>query len=80
MSVWDFFISQFGKNLAEESAISALFGSWLSTILLLPFGILLTKRATTGMGIFNIDTFFENIYKFFNKIKNVELKNANIDT
>ena len=64
-----FFISQFGKNLAEESAISALFGSWLSTILLLPLGFLLTKRATTGMGIFNIDTFFENIFKIFKKFK-----------
>lgn len=64
-----FFISQFGKNLSEESAISALFGSWLSTILLLPFGILLTKRATTGMGIFNIDTVFENIFKIFKKFK-----------
>jgi lipopolysaccharide export system permease protein len=64
-----FFISQFGKNLAEESAISALLGSWLSTILLLPFGFLLTKRATTGMGIFNIDTFFENIFKIFKKFK-----------
>ncbi len=67
--VFYFFISQFGKNLAEESAISALLGSWLSTILLLPFGIFLTKRATTGMGIFNIDTVFENIFNFFKKFK-----------
>lgn len=64
-----FFISQLGKNLAEESAISTLFGSWLSTIILLPFGFFLTKRATTGMGIFNIDTFFENILKIFKKNK-----------
>ncbi len=63
-----FFISQLGKNLAEESAISALFGSWLSTLILLPFGLLLTRRATKGMGIFNIDAVFENIQKFFNKI------------
>jgi lipopolysaccharide export system permease protein len=63
-----FFISQFGKNLSEESAISALLGSWLSTIILLPFGVLLTLRAAKGMGIFNIDLFFENILKFFKKI------------
>lgn len=60
-----FFISQLGKNLAEESAISALLGSWLSTIILLPFGILLTRRATQGMGIFKIDTIFDNIQKIF---------------
>jgi lipopolysaccharide export system permease protein len=63
-----FFISQFGKNLAEESAISALFGSWLSTLILLPFGVLLTLRAAKGMGIFNIDLFFENILKLFKNI------------
>ena len=62
-----FFISQLGKNLAEESAISATLGSWLSTLILLPFGILLTKRAAKGMGIFNIDAVFENILKFFKK-------------
>ncbi|WP_456376444.1 LptF/LptG family permease [Lutibacter sp.] len=63
-----FFISQLGKNLAEESAVSALFGSWISTLILFPFGILLTRRATKGMGIFNIDTIFDTIQKIFNKI------------
>jgi lipopolysaccharide export system permease protein len=62
-----FFISQLGKNLSEESAISTLFGSWLSTIILLPFGVLLTRRATKGMGVFNIDTLFDNLKKFFGK-------------
>lgn len=65
-----FFISKLGGNLAEESVISALFGSWLSTLILLPFGILLTRRAAKGMGIFNIDTIFNNIQKFFNKFNN----------
>jgi lipopolysaccharide export system permease protein len=63
-----FFISQLGKNLSEESAISALLGSWLSTIILLPFGILLTRRATKGMGIFNIDARFNKAQKIFNKL------------
>ncbi len=64
-----FFISKLGGNLSEESAISALFGSWLSTLILLPFGILLTRRATQGMGIFNIDSVLDNIQKLFTKIK-----------
>ena len=63
-----FFISQLGKNLAEESALSAVLGSWMSTIILLPFGILLTKRATQGMGIFNIDNVFDNLKKTFGGI------------
>jgi lipopolysaccharide export system permease protein len=62
-----FFISQLGKNLSEESAISTLFGSWLSTLILLPFGIILTRRASKGMGIFNIDSIFDNLKKFFNR-------------
>jgi len=63
-----FFISQLGRNLSEESAISALLGSWLSTLILLPFGILLTRRATKGMGIFNIDALFDKVQKIFNKL------------
>lgn len=52
-----YFISQFSKNLAEESAISALFASWISTLVLLPLGIILTQMATKGntfAGISNI--------------------------
>lgn len=60
-----FFISQLGKNLAEESAMSAILGSWLSTIILLPLGILLTKRATQGMGVFNIDNLMDKMKAFF---------------
>lgn len=67
--VFYFFISQFGKNLAEESAISSLLGSWLSTIILLPFGIFLTRRATKGTSNFNIDAIFDNFKKLFKKIK-----------
>jgi len=62
-----FFISQLGRNLSEESAISALLGSWLSTLILLPFGLLLTRRATKGMGIFNIDALFDKAQKIFIK-------------
>lgn len=62
-----FFISQLGKNLAEESAITTVLGSWLSTIILLPFGILLTRRATKGMGVFNVDAIFDKFKKFFRK-------------
>lgn len=69
-----FFISQLGRNLAEESAISALLGSWLSTLILLPFGVLLTRRATQGMGIFNIDAIFDNFAKFFEKLANKKNK------
>ncbi len=58
-----FMIAQFGKNLAEESAVSASFGGWLSTLILLPFGIILTRRAAKDKGIFDIKNFFNSFYK-----------------
>ena len=64
-----FFISSFGRNLAEESAISAVIGAWLSTIILLPFGILLTRRAAKDKGIFSIDNAIEPIKKLFKRFK-----------
>ena len=69
-----FFISQFGKNLSEESAITTLLGGWISTLILLPFGILLTRRATQGMGIFNIDSVLDSIKKFFNRFTKKSIK------
>lgn len=63
-----FFITQLGKNLAEESAITAELGSWLATIIMLPFGILLTRRATKGMGLFNIDAVLDRFKMFFKKL------------
>jgi lipopolysaccharide export system permease protein len=67
-----FFLSQLGKNLSEESAISAQLGSWLATLILLPFGFLLTRRATKGMGVFNIDNFFDKVKKYFNKLSQLK--------
>ncbi|MBS9766833.1 MAG: LptF/LptG family permease [Flavobacteriaceae bacterium] len=43
-----YFINQFSKNLSEESAMTAQLGSWMSTLILLPIGIYLTRMATKG--------------------------------
>lgn len=67
-----FFINSLGRNIAEESSISSFFGGWLATMILLPFGIFLTKRATNGMGLVNFDRYFapfKKIIKRFNKTK-----------
>lgn len=62
-----FFTNTFGKNLAEESSISAFLGSWISAILMIPVAILLTRRATKDKGIFNIDSFLQPISNLFKK-------------
>lgn len=63
-----FFANTFGKNLAEESSITAVLGSWISAIIMVPFAILLTRRATRDKGIFNIDSFLQPITNFFKKL------------
>ena len=63
-----FFGNTFGKNLAEESSISAFLGSWISAFVMLLLGILLTRRATKDKGIFNIDAFLQPIINFFKKL------------
>jgi lipopolysaccharide export system permease protein len=63
-----FFANTFGKNLAEESTISAFLGSWISAIIMIPVAILLTRRATKDKGIFNLDSFLQSITNFFKKI------------
>ena len=63
-----FFANTFGRNLAEESTITALLGSWISAILMIPIAILLTRRATRDKGLFNIDVFLQPITTFFKKI------------
>ncbi|MEN8703877.1 MAG: LptF/LptG family permease [Polaribacter sp.] len=63
-----FFTNTFGKNLAEESSISAMLGSWVSAILMIPFAILLTNRATKDKGLFNLTSFLKPITDIIKKM------------
>jgi lipopolysaccharide export system permease protein len=63
-----FFANTFGKNLAEESSISAFLGGWISAFIMIPLAILLTRRATRDKGLFNIDAILQPIINIFKKI------------
>ena len=63
-----FFGNTMGKNMAEESSISSLLGSWISAMVMIPFGIFLTRRATKDKGLFNIDNILLPLKKIFQKI------------
>ncbi len=63
-----FFGNTFGKNMAEESTISAFFGSWVAVFIMAPIGFLLTRRATNDKGLFSIDTVLQPIKNLFSKI------------
>lgn len=51
------FINTFGKKLAQENGITPFLGCWMATLILLPFAIFLTKRATDDKGMMSINLF-----------------------
>ncbi len=61
-----------GSNLARGSSIPAYVGAWLATVVMLPLGIYLTKKATTEIGLFNIDLFLQPINAFFARFKKIK--------
>jgi len=71
-----FFLSIFGKNMAESNKVSPFIGGWLATFILLPFGALLMMRATNDKGVFNFDAFMQPFYNFINKIFKLNKTNS----
>lgn len=45
------FIGIFGKNSAEDGSIPPWLGTWLSTMIMFPLSIFLTRRATSDQGL-----------------------------
>jgi len=59
------FINTFGKKVAQENGIVPFLGCWMSTLVLAPLAILLTKRATEDKGV-SIN--FDWLVTFFNRV------------
>ncbi len=85
------FVNTFGKKLAQENGITPLLGCWLSTIILLPLAIFLTKRATDDKGAsIQIDWLSDFVAKIVSflpakkekviSIKTIEEKEVEIET
>ena len=56
----------FAANYAKESKINPILGAWLSTLIMLPLSIFLTRRATADKGLMNFDVitdFFKSLFK-----------------
>lgn len=64
-----FFTNTFGKNLAEESSVTALVGGWLGTLIMAPLAIFFTIRASKDMGFVNFDVILNLFKKLFNRFK-----------
>ena len=61
-----YFIGLFAENFAKKGQIPTFLGAWLSTFILFPLGIVLTKNATSDKGVFSTDAitlFFTNIWR-----------------
>jgi lipopolysaccharide export system permease protein len=67
------FANTFGKKLAEEGSLTPFLGSWMASLALTPFAILLTYRATNDIGLINMDVLLAPIQQF---IKNKLLYNV----
>ncbi len=66
-----YFIGVFAGNYAKEGNIHPVLGAWLSTLIMLPLGIFLTRRATADKGLMSFghiwDTISEGIRKRFKR-------------
>ncbi|MDA9015515.1 LptF/LptG family permease [Flavobacteriaceae bacterium] len=62
------YIGLFSTNAAEDNSISPFFASWLSTIILTPFAIILTNRASTDKGLASLPNLY---YAVVEKLKSL---------
>ncbi|WP_306013024.1 MULTISPECIES: LptF/LptG family permease [unclassified Allomuricauda] len=66
-----YFIGVFAGNYAKEGNIHPAIGAWLPTMIMLPLGISLTRRATADKGLIGFGHFIDRIKALF-KRKNKE--------
>ena len=66
------YIGIFGKNAAEDNSVSPEFASWISTLIIAPFGYYLTKRANSDKPFINFDFITVPIYNLFKKYASKE--------
>jgi len=65
------FIGLFAKNSAEDSSLDPVFATWLSTLIVLPFSIYLTNRATKDRALVDFDSILIPLINSVNTNKEV---------
>ncbi|MEE9362261.1 MAG: LptF/LptG family permease [Cellulophaga sp.] len=67
-----YFIGVFAENTAKKGNIHPMLGAWLSTLIMLPLSIFLTRRATADRGLINTGSilvdFFKKLFAKKNKV------------
>lgn len=69
-----YFVGVFAGNYAKEGNIPPLLGAWLPTMIMLPLGIVLTKRATADKGLMS----FGGVLDYFRELFQKKEKTATI--
>lgn len=60
-----YFIGVFAENSAKKGSINPMLGAWMSTIIMFPLSIYLTRRATTDRGLMGDGNMIQRITEFF---------------
>lgn len=60
-----YFIALFAENMATKGGLNPIFAAWLSPLIMLPFGIILTKKATSDATMFNLEVITKPLAKLF---------------
>ena len=71
------FIGLFAKNSSEDSSIDPVVAAWLSSLILLPFSIYLTNRATKDRALIDFDSVLIPLKQFVTSKSDRELVNSN---
>lgn len=77
------FISIFAKNSSEDNSLNPVFATWLAGIIMLPFSIYLTNRATKDRALLDMDALLIPLKQRFVKTKLLSetvSNESNIDT
>jgi len=61
------FIGVMAQGMAKNGSISPFLGGWLSTLILLPFGLFLLYKAVQDKGLFDTDGTIKALTNFFKK-------------
>ena len=74
------FISIFAKNSSEDNSLNPIFATWLAGIIMLPFSIYLTSRATKDRALMDLDALLIPLKKRLVKTSVILEKNSTVQT
>ncbi|NKI32489.1 YjgP/YjgQ family permease [Muricauda sp. DJ-13] len=64
-----YFLGVFAENYAKKGNMLPMIGAWFSTLIMFPFSIILTRRATADKGLMSIGNILDGFTRVFKKKK-----------